>query len=212
MPLRTYDVTRLMNNLQVALPGALTGAIQLEIFNVLNEFLQKTDIWQESINFSISPSNAYLSTIEIVPSAGQINRLIYVVDTNQLQRRMSMPTPGYLQVIELASGAETWTARVALTCTDPLPTNGALANLPLIPGWILSKYNNGIMSGVLARMMAQPAKPYTNPKLAVMHQRIYKNAENEGKTESRRQNLFDGQAWSFPQGFATRHQRNRGWG
>lgn len=212
MALRTYDAARLMNNLRIALPGALDGAIQLEVFNLFNEFFQETNLWQEKLEFTITPANAIGSKIPLTPNAGSINRLMWVFDANNVQRNMAMPIPGELLVLEAANGTEIWTATVANTCTDPVPTSGSLGGFPLCPGWILQKYNNGLMSGILARMMVQPAKPYTNPKLSMMHTSTYRKAVSEGRTEARRMNIYAGQTWRFPQGFGTRHDRDRGWG
>lgn len=210
MSLRTYDVNRLMNNARISLPGALDGAIQLELFNVLNDFFQDTNIWQESLTFGISSANAFGTTIEISPNAGTINRLLYVIDSNKIIKRMSMPQPGHLQVIELTNNSETWTARVAITVSDPVPSTGTMAYLPICPGWILEKYSNGVLSGVLARMLLQPSKPYTNTKLAAVHGSLYRKTVSNARTEARHQNIFDGQRWSFPRSFATGHQRGMG--
>lgn len=192
------DINRLMDNARVQLPGALDGAIQLEIFNTLNDFFQVTNVWFEDVSFAVSAANTYQSSTTIVPSQGLINRLIYVTDSSQIPRRMVMSEPGELMFIDVPSAAETWLARVALTVTDPIPTTGKLAGLPVAPAWVLAKYNNAILEGVLARMMAQIAKPYSNAKMAQIRMGAYVGARSRARSEAQHQNVHGGQTWRYP--------------
>lgn len=203
------DINRLMDNARINLPGALDGAIQLEMFNLLNDFFQATNIWTEDITFAVTTANILGSTTLIVPSSGVINRLMYVITADRSQRNMGMREPGVLEFIDVPGTSETWTARVALTVTDPIPTTGKIAGFPQAPGWILAKYSNGLLDGLLGRMMMQVSKSYSNPRLGTMKLRNYNNAVATARSEARHQNLYGGQTWKFP-GFARGHQNSRG--
>lgn len=210
MAFHVADINRLMDNAAANLPGALSGAIQLEFFNVFNDFLQKSNLWTEDITFPVAATNVRGSTVDITPSEGIINRLMYVLDADGCQRNMAMPHPGTLLFVDVPSAAATWTARVSKTVTDPIPTQGRLAGFPQAPGWVLAKYNNGLLSGLLGNMMAQVAKPYTNPKLSLLHMRKYSQALGHARAEARHQNLFSGQTWRFPSFAGSRNSPNLG--
>jgi hypothetical protein len=204
MVMKLTDINRLMDNARTNLPGSLDGPIQLEFFNVLNDFFQKSNLWVEDITFPVGASNVQGSTVGIASGdGGAINRLMYVLDADNSHRRMTMPEPGALLFVDVPNAAATWTARVSLTVIDPIPETGRLAGFPQAPDWILRKYNNGLLSGLLGNMMAQVAKPYTNPKLALMHMRKYSQALANARSEARHQNLYAVQTWRFPVGFAT---------
>lgn len=209
MTIKATDANRLLDNARIKLPGALDGTIKLEIFNTLMDFFQATNIWTEDVDFAVTTANTRGSTTSVtVESGGAINRLIYVLNADNIQRAMGMRTPGELDFWDVPNGDETWTARLALTVTDPIACSGRLEGFPKAPDWILTKYHNGLLDGVLARMMLQMAKPYSNPKLATVHARGYANMRALAKNESRHQNIHGGQTWRFPQGFSRNNCRS----
>jgi hypothetical protein len=75
-----------MDHARIRLPGALDAAIQMELFAVLNEFFQKSNIWYEDIQFQAQPtSDTYLEnpeayTYDIVPTKGTVTRLVGTVN------------------------------------------------------------------------------------------------------------------------------------
>lgn len=202
----TADVNRLMDNARIRLPGALDAALQLELFSVLNEFFQVSNIWYEDVQFQVNPTtvnylndpNAY--TYPIYPTAGTITRLIGVVDANGYPQRAYMPELGSLVLAYSPNTAQTYTARVALTVTDPVTREG----YPDFPDWIMNKYGNDILDGLLGRMMSQLAKPYSSTTMAQYHLKNFKQAVNQAKVEATHQNVYRGQNWRFPQTFARR--------
>ena len=201
------DMNRLMDNARIKLPGALDNAIQIELFSVLNEFFQETNIWYEDIDFDVSvTSQSYFEnpdayTYQILPlEGGTINRLIGVVNSSGFAQRASMPTPGFVILAYSPNTAETYTARVTKTITDPVTREG----YPVFPAWILSKYGNDILDGLLGRMMGQIAKPYSSPQIAAVHLRNFKQAINKARAEVMHGNVYRGQNWRFPQSFASK--------
>jgi hypothetical protein len=55
-------------------------------------------------------------------------------------------------------------------------------------------------------MMAQPAKPYTNEKMAIFYMRKMVGTTSQAKLEALHRNVNNGQAWRFPQTFASRRR------
>ncbi len=200
------DMNRLIDHARIRLPGALDAAIQMELFAALNEFFQKSNIWFEDIQFPVQSTNdTYLEnpeafTYDVIPTQGTITRLVGVVNSQEMPVKASMPTLGQVVLVYSPDMADTYTARVALTVVDPVTRDG----YPEFPDWIMTKYGNGILEGVLGRMMSQIAKPYTSPQGAQFHLRNFKQVVSQAKVEAGRQNVYRGQSWRFPQAFASR--------
>lgn len=191
------DITRLMNNLRIALPGAIDDAIKLEVYNALNDFFQGSNIWREDISV---PVTAGVKEYTITSTgASNIVRLIGVLDNNSLHVNAWFDLETEKLVLELApSTSATYTAHVALTVNDPVDAEGYPADFP---SWVLNLYMNDIVSGVLGRMMAQPAKPYSNAQLAAYHARNFQSAIAAARAEANRNFAYAAQRWRFPQTF-----------
>lgn len=195
------DLARLMDNLRIRCPGAIDSALQLEFFSVMNEFFQDSNCWTEDIEFAVTSGvTDYLITST---SVSTINRLIGVVNSQGLPQRVVMPVPGELELAWVPDQDDTFTARVALTVTDPVTRDG----YPEFPDWVLTKYNTSIQDGVLGRMFSQVAKPYSNERMAIYHSRRFEQAKSFAKVEAMHQNVYRGQNWKFPQTFARRKWR-----
>ena len=200
------DMNRLMDHARIRLPGALDAAIQMELFAVMNEFFQTSNIWYEDIAFPVQPTVEYYLdnpeayTYDVIPSQGAITRLVGVVNSQGYPQKALMPTLGQVVLAYSPNAADTYTARVALTVTDPVTREG----YPEFPDWILNKYGNDILEGLLGRMMSQIAKPYTSTAGAQFHLKNFKQAVAQAKVEASHQNVYRGQSWRFPQTFARR--------
>lgn len=193
------DVNRLMDNLRVRLPGAVDTALQMELFNALNEFFMGSNIWRENIEIYVVPS---VTNYDLTPSGrAKVVRLMSVEDNNKFPVNASID----LITQELAlpftpSNAGTYVAQVALSVDDPTNSEG----YPLFPAWVLNVYQTDIIDGVLSRMMSQPAKPYSNTQLAIYHERRFTSAIAMARAEAQRKYVYGGQVWRFPQQFNRR--------
>jgi hypothetical protein len=197
----SLDMVRLMNNARVHLPGAIDANLQLELFNVLNDFLQNSNVWQTTIPVPVVVGT---STYTLAPvTSASISRLVAFKNSATLDVPATMAVPGTLVLNTIPSQSDASVATVALTVDDPLDTDGN----PIFPAWILNKYNTGILDGLIARMMMQPAKPYTNAQLAIFRMKKFIAAVSQAKFEALHANLNNGQTWRFPQSFNSRHAR-----
>jgi hypothetical protein len=193
------DLNRIMDNLRVSLPGAIDATIQMELFNVLDDFFQGTNIWREDIELSITPAT---TSYDLSPSTNaRVVRVIGVRDSNdrQIKAAIDLKTDE-LELAEAPSSATSYFAEVSLTIKDPVNSEG----FPVIPPWIIGLYKNTIIDGVLGRMMAQPAKPYSNTSLAAFHERRFTSGVSVARVEAQRRYVFGGQVWRFPQQFNRR--------
>ena len=139
-------------------------------------------------------------TYDVIPVQGTITRLMGIIDSQGRPQQGYMPTLGQVILSFSPNTADTYTARVALTVADPVTRDG----YPEFPDWIMDKYGNDILEGVLFRMMSQIAKPYSSPQMAQYHGKLFKQAVSQAKVEASHQNVYRGQSWRFPQTFARR--------
>jgi hypothetical protein len=200
----SYATDRLIKNARTSLPGSLDYVIQLELFNVLDDFLRNTSIWTEDVSLPVTAADPAGTIYYIEPeSVSTIVRLMGMKNSQGFPQNAFMDTPGEITFPMPVGNDDEFTATVALSIIDPVRGDG----FPQFPAWILDKWGTGILSGVLARMMLQPAKPYTNEKLAGTHLRYYRRAVSYANTEALHNNVHGMQSWYFPQQFATRTRR-----
>lgn len=200
----SYTTDRLIKNARTSLPGALDNVILLELFNVLDDFFRNSRIWAEDIPFSVTASDPVGTVYYIEPeSVSSIVALMHVRDENNFYTKALMEIPGEVTFVLPPGNSVTYTANVALSILDPVQRDG----YPEFPAWVLEKYGVGILDGLLGRMMAQPAKPYTNAKLADVRLKLFRQTTSIASTESLHRNVQGGQSWTYPQQFATRGRR-----
>jgi hypothetical protein len=200
MATQAPELNRLMDNARVHLPGALDAGLKLELFNTLDEFLQGSKFWQEDIEYT---ARAGRTSYEVIGTeAGAVIELMANVNSSGRDVSASMPALGTLVLRADPMQTDTFTATVAYTVVDPMGTE----DYPVIPEGALIKYGDGIKAGLIARMMLQPAKPYTNQQLAVLNMRKFNGTIAQARADVRHRNVYDGQTWRFPS-FARGRQR-----
>src|SRR5579872_3786592 len=212
-------IDRMMNEARDNLPGALDAAIQRALFTTVDEFMRKTKIWKGLVPFTTTVN---VQDYDLAADEGKIDALIGVCNVDNLQVASTddnwwvtatlsgspvsaiMPVPGTLLLKNPPSQIDDLQAVVSLTVDEPTTKDG----FPFVPDWICDKHAaTDWLDGVLGRMMAQPAKPYTNQQLAVYHLRRWRNAMAAATAMALHANLRGGQSWAFPQNFAVRHRR-----
>ena len=202
-------LNRIYDTAKVYLPGALDAAMQLEFFQLLDDFFSMTNCWTEDIQFPVTVTTlTYLEdplqyTYTLTPSLGLIIRTATIFNRDGVPVPATMPVPGDLVLVNGPNTADTYTARVILTVSDPLTREGNTQ----LPEWVLNKYSGCLLEGLVGRMMMQPAKPYTAKQDGLFHMKNYLSGRSDAKIEAARQNVYGGQAWQFPQQFATRRWR-----
>lgn len=203
----TEAALRLVNNIKLRLPGSTTDMILYELYNVLNDWFQDTNMWTEDIEFPVfantSPDVSIPDNLEYLLATNEtafIFRLMGVMDNNGLQIAATMPTPGIVRLTKSPTGGVNYTARFALTVSDPVQTG----NIPECPDWVIQKYTNEFIDGVLGRMMFIPAKPYSNSQLGTFHTKSFRMGMAFARQEFNRQNTFNVQPWKFPQTYNRR--------
>lgn len=194
-------VHRLMNLVRSRVPGCLDAQIQLEMFEMFDEFFKNTNSWREEIPIDIV---AGVQEYDIIPiGVCAINTLIGIRRHDHLHAHAVMPIPGQLVLrhrpSENSPADHPWHVIVSLYVTDPTDKNG----YPMYPTWILDRYHSGFVDGLVGRLMSQPNKPYTNPNMSVYHLRRWRNVMAGARIDAVRNNTYGAQAWVYPQQFQT---------
>jgi hypothetical protein len=181
------------------LTGASDAGLQVQLFDVLQEFFDGSNCWLESIPFTVIPN-----TLEypLVPLTGRILRLNGVIDQNNVPQQAAMPVIGVVRFLYPYNNTQPMTASVIKNVTDPLACFP-----PHIPEWVLPAHGIGLLHGILGNMMMQPGFSYTNVTGAPYHLQKFRDAISHARVAALRANTVGSQAWAFPQSFRVRGQR-----
>jgi hypothetical protein len=202
-----FAIERLLANLRNQLPGALDGALRLEIFNTLNTFFTDSNIWQETQSFNTRLGRQIYELQAENPDAYYTKLLLLeAYDPADAEGRVTMPThvrawlvsPTELRLHHPVTVVQRLRATFAVA---PRPTD-RMDQYPNIPDSYWDKYHDAFVEGVMARMMSQPAKPYSNERLGIFHGRRFKSATSMAKNDFYNGDIRGGQNWHFPQNFA----------
>lgn len=190
------DIIRLITNAQIQLPGAVSTALQQELFSIADQFFKGSNVWLEDIDFKV-PGNDPAGTVYQIAATGNvlIDKLMYVRDSDgDAPVTAFMSTPGEITLRTQPNSDSVYIATVGLTVSDPVQRDGYVT----MPEWVLNKYREVFLDGLVGRMMAHPAKPYSNTQLSVYHLRKFTSGISAARIEAQRNNVFRAQAWRFP--------------
>ncbi len=203
------DVLRLVTNAQIRLPGATSTTVQQELFMVADEFFKESNIWREDIEFAVPANDPWGTVYEVTPTGNTIiDKLMWMRNADGGGRIFGqMSVPGEITLNTYPSSPANYIATVALTVSDPTQRDGYVS----FPDWVLNKYRGVFLNGILAKMMSQPAKPYTNTQLSVYYIKLFNSGKAAARVEAQRANVFKAQAWKFPS-FGGKSQRRLGGG
>lgn len=200
----------LLNRCRIQLNGASDGAIQDMLFEVFHEFFNDSSSWQEIIPFMTvlnttstpnMPNNVRYYIAPNEQPAGQIIRLVGIFDPFNVPVQGWMNPPGTIQLQFSPSSVITYNAIVVKNVDL---SEGAVPQVPL---HFIAEYEGGIVDGVIAKMMMQKNRPYTDVVSARSHYAAYRNRVNEAKIDMMRNNTFGSNAWSYPQQYRSNGQR-----
>lgn len=201
------SMNRLLDDVRIRAPGAIDSTIYAEVLTAADALLRKSGAWKQEFEFDVTPSTSSPLTspddftYKLNPPAGSMCvRLIGVVNANGTPTKATMPVTNYIQLAGSPNGEETYRALLVLTVSDPVTRAGE----PVFPDWIVQKYRDALMDGILAGLMGQQAKPYTNISLAAFHKSSFKSKCAAARIDVDRGNVQGGQAWRFPQSFNVR--------
>src|SRR5215207_1091745 len=184
---------RLMNDLQVRLPGVTVNAIRLELWNMLDDFCREGLAWRETIQV---PLTAGVSEYAITPAGTNIVR-VYNVDHASLDLTGVLYDFGVLVFKTSPTVSDAGAPAYVVAALAPAITQGADVE-NLVPEDMWSKFHRVFLKGTLGLLMAQPAKPYSNPQLAAFHWRGYLSDRAVARRGADTNEIPGAQIWAFP--------------
>lgn len=196
---------RLYSDLKLQIPGVL-DVVQAQLtFSLFKDFCDKTNLWTETVAIPVLPN---VTTYEFLVTSGAPNRLLMLYDPaagpvpHWAASNVSMMIPGTIVMYYSPSTGTVWNAVVAKTPADPVRSD-MYPDLPESAYWIVDKYREALTYGILSRLQAMPGKPYSNDKASKTNDQLYRAEMGKARTDGIKANVFGGQRWAFPQGYAT---------
>lgn len=190
---------RILDSAKSRLPGALDNQIYFELADVLNDFFRTSTCWRETIIVDfIDGVDQYELFTDDMPA--QVVSLLGVRDAQNIPVSATMLNPNLLSLVLDAQPGE-YTISVILTVAGKLKNE----NYPRFPQWVADSYSDVIADGIVGRMAAMPAKPYSSPTHAAYYTKKFKQAALSARIQTGRQNLVGGQAWRYPSFAAQRY-------
>lgn len=204
----------IFNRVKSQIPACLDALIRQEICAVLIDFTADTNIWVEEVPVTV-PADAHQVTFTV--TGGLPSRLMSVFKPGDPLRKwvsggITMRIPGTLEIVQSAPEDRDWMVAIAKACNEVATTGEppAPTGYPVVDSWIVDQNNDAIFYGAMHYLLRMPAKPFTDPKGAAGYGALYGSTKSAARVNSMRTNVYGGQAWQYPQGFATTSRK--GWG
>lgn len=183
---------RLMDDLRMSLPGAVDAAIQRALWSVINTACRDGWVWRETTGVAITTTSLQY---DVTPAGTDVVQVISVTHPT-MNVSDAVVEFGKLFLTILPTVAEA--ADPVLIALVLAPALDAVDPEGLIPSDMWSTYYDLWKNGVMGAMMAQPAKPYTNPTLAAFYARSFKRDLGQARLRVRTGGVSGAQMWRFP--------------
>lgn len=184
---------RLIDNALVHVPSSTKNALRLELWNVLDDFCRDTMAWGETVAV---PLVADVASYLVAPAGTEVVQVSSVAHET-LNVDAAVFELGYLILDPVPTVDDALTPLTAACILTPSLTAGAdLENL--VPLDLLTRWHNALLAGLISAMMAQPAKPYSNPQLAAYHRRRYLSDRAHARRWADTLGEVGLQMWRFP--------------
>ena len=194
---------RLMDTIRTNIPGAIDIAIKQELFGVCQEFFRESNVWQEVVPFTLVQGS---DTADVMPFAGKIERLAYVMNGDKITvRNATMPDPYTGTILMPFASAGDYEATLIINVSDPVSRDV----FPIVPQDLMDRHWQTIMWGLLSHMYAQPKKPYSDINLAALYNSKFKGATARARNDQNALYRQGAQAWRFPQTYNNHRQPRR---
>lgn len=205
----TPDMNRLGADIRDRFAGSTITDIQTKLFNVVNEFLDFTNVWYEDVDFTLIPNQlTYTLALSEVPP-GRVRRLLVVYDSTDVRLpnlywadQASLIFPTTIQLYTRPSTAKVWVARLAKTVGD-IDGDGN----PAIPDWVIQQYRDDLVAGVSREFYLIPNRPWSDVKLAAHWGQQFLMGKTRARVDAIKGNTRGQQNWMFPQVFGRGSQR-----
>jgi hypothetical protein len=161
--------TALRDTLRIRLPGAVDGLINLELFNLLDEFCRTTNAYREVLSTQLEEG---VQNYEITPEGKEI-LLVYQTAHYSLSVGGALFDDGVLKLPNPPTPEDL--AYPLYTEVSLVPTDSQADPESWLPAPLYQRFHQALLDGTLSRMMSQVAKPYSSERMALFHGRRFRN-------------------------------------
>lgn len=188
----TDEITRLMRNVRVDVPGALDDVIKLKLFGAVSDFMDRSGVVYEEDTFTTVADQ--LEYDVSVTGPYQITRLLSLRDTNDAEISGTMDVPGVVRLLTSPSAGNVYTYTLGIKPIDPVDNDGYVQ----CPDWIIQRYGSVIEAGVKGMLYQMPNKPYSNERMAIYNMRTFNAGIGSARVDAARRNRYRSNQWAFP--------------
>ena len=177
-------VERLYDNVQSQVAGVTLAAVKMAAWNTIEDFFIRSTMRREIVFWEMAVG---ISMVDFNPF--DENWLVsWVLEFSGLSRGKVVP-PGQLWDLSYPSGLRQGKVLLALR-----PVSFDIDYPPEL--W--ANWFEVILSGTLARLYAQPAKPFSSPQLAGVHMNRFEAGVKRARDVAQRGNTNGPGRWCFP--------------
>lgn len=182
--------TKLFNNVRVHIPGAVDEMVKQELWNTMDDFFTLSRVWKDEADLPVYADTTVHYT---KPNQGR-TIFLYSLKKGTRDINATMKVPNTIVLEQAPTTNDTYVRVLDLSCIFEVDASG----YPIFPDWVLDKHLLCIQEGLISRLMAQPAKPYTNESLAILRSRKFRDMCAIAKHEAEQGNRRGMQNWVFP--------------
>jgi len=187
---------RLLQTLRTQIPGVTDDMLNLQLFNVIDEFFRRTNAWQ---HYDDIPLQENIQQYVIpVPSGAVIVRAMGA-SHNGMPITFQMSPPDLVWLFhqpDLPMIEHPVVMGVSLSVAKDCMAKSC--DCWEIPEWCWNSFFQAWLDGVLARFYSMPAKPWSNSAQAVYHHKRFRNLMGGHKQEAEKGFVHSLPGWNFP--------------
>lgn len=202
----TPDMQRLLDDLQVDIPGALKTTLQSALYRSADEFFDFSNVWREDQDVTlVTNQRAYVLT---PPAQGRFVRLLVLYDSQAANEpdlrwvdQAAFTPPTGLLIASTPKAGPVWVARMV----KRLATVDA-DNNPAMPDAFVQQYREALYAGARKYLHALPNMPWTDRQMAVFYGGLFTSEKTKARIDAIKANVVGQTNWVFPTQ-ASRRQR-----
>lgn len=191
-------VDRLYDNVQAMMPGLTTDITSMVIWNTIQDFYQRSTYRRELVYWRMDPG---VLTLNFDPY-DQNWRVCRFMGFTGLGRVKFEP-PGRIRDLTSPAPDSERNGKIMLA----LMPDSIQVRLPYD---VWTNYFECLLSGTLARLYMQPAKPYSDATAGIAHARMYRSGIASARAQAQAAHVRDGSEWFYPYFASGGHADGRG--
>jgi hypothetical protein len=204
-------LARLYDNVQATVPAVQFPLVQLEVWNIIEDFYIKSTWRRENLSWSLAPGDQVVdfnpfSAVWLVSDILNVTGLhrFRIIPPGQL---IDASIEGFDGTSDSSTADESQRFGTCLVSLKPVSL-AAINNSGFVDDSLFSKWFETLLDGVYWKLYSMPAKPWSSPQTAQYHGARYRRGIAAARGMA--QTFYSGGAgsrWNFPY-FAAGRRKN----